>query len=194
MPVYPGDPAVRLERLADIATGSPYTLSQLSMCLHSGTHLDSPSHVIGAALTIDNLPIEAFALSAQVVDTGTAASVEPEHFANLMLQPREALLLKSSASQEPGSEDGFRVDISARAAEIIVARRLGLVGTESMDVEKENAPDLPIHKLLLGAGVLILENLDLRAVAPGKYRLLCFPLKLLGAEASPCRAVLETIE
>jgi len=193
MPVYPGDPAVRLEKLADIAAGSPYTLSQLSMCLHSGTHLDSPSHVIGGAPSIDALPVEAFTLSAQVLDTGDALSVEPELLASLDLQAGEALLFRSQGDSQIVTESSRRVDIIVKAAEIIVERRLGLVGTDCMDVESEDAADLPVHKLLLGAGVLILENLDLRAVTPGKYRLLCFPLKLLGAEASPCRAVLETV-
>lgn len=73
-------------------------------------------------------------------------------------------------------------------------RGASLVGIDYLSVERDDDPAYPVHRALLGAGALIMEDADLRAVVPGRYRLYCFPLKLHGTEAAPCRAVLETVE
>jgi arylformamidase len=194
MPVYPGDPAVRLEKLADIALGAQYDLSQLSFCLHSGTHLDAPRHVRADGLTVDRAPLSSFDLLAEVIDTRPAPVILPEHFKRLERVRGKALLFKNLG--RPGDTAGFdeRVPIAEEAARAIAELGVALVGTEYMDVESVDASGLPVHHILAAANVWILENLDLSGVEPGQYRLMCFPLKLSDAEASPCRAVLQTTE
>jgi arylformamidase len=104
-------------------------------------------------------------------------------------------LFKSSNGDiwEPGV---FRTDyvyISGRAARLLAARGAKLVGVDYMTVDKWADPEFPSHYALLGSGVVILEGLDLRHIAPGEYELVAFPLKIVGCDGSPVRAALRSV-
>ena len=82
------------------------------------------------------------------------------------------------------------ISLSVQAAQICVARGVRLVGIDYLSVDKYGDDSLPVHRTLLESDILILEGIDLAAVPCGRYTLICLPLRIEGAEASPVRAVL----
>jgi arylformamidase len=165
MPVYPGDPAVRMELAAAIARGDAYNVTRLDLGVHTGTHVDAPAHVIDGAPGVDALPLDALVGPAEVVDF-------PGHI------PAAARVLLRTA--------GSGMTLAPADAEALVARGVLLVGIDGPTIGEEHA-----HATLLGAGVVVLEGLDLRAVEPGEWELLCLPLKLTGADGAPARVLLR---
>jgi arylformamidase len=194
--VHPDDlPAPRLTRLSWMAAGAEYNLTRMDITLHTGTHLDAPRHFIAEGAAIDELPVERFCVACQVIDTGNATSVEPQHLAGLEIAAGGAVLFKTRNASLPRDCMAERwVYISKAVAQRCVVLGLGIVGLDYIEVESpDDTEQYPVHRMLLSNGVLLLENLDLRAVHPGRYRLMCLPIKITGAEGAPCRAVLETI-
>lgn len=191
--LHPGDPRPMLSRYKDMARGDHYNLTQLCMGIHTGSHFDFPQHMDPEGASCERLPLERFCVPAQVVDCRGAAAVTPEHFAGLSIEPLSALLLKTDNGE--AAQDRMRrpwVYITPQAAQWCVEQQAGIVGADYIEVESGvDEGRYPVHHTLLGAGILLLENIDLRPVAAGSYRLYCFPLLIPGCEGSPCRAVLE---
>jgi len=192
--VYPGDNGPVLERAYSMAVGDCCNASRLEFSAHCGTHLDAPSHFTRDGQTIDELPLERFRLAAHVVDTGAAESITPGHIGDLQIDRGSAVLFKTSNGNLPRDKFVAKfVCLTAPAAQALIDSGVSMVGIDYLSIEGEDDPAAPIHQLLLGAGVLILEDIDLRDVTPGRYTLTCYPLRLYQTEASPCRAVLETL-
>jgi len=193
--VYPGDTGPRLTRTDSFANGDGFNASRLEFSAHVGTHLDSPAHFVDGAPMIAELPVERFNVPALVVDTGEARVITREIVDRAGVEPGDAVLFKTVNGQLPRdsfTNDFVHLDVSA--ASRLVELEASLVGIDYLSVEPDTGdPDVPVHKMLLGAGLIIMEDADLRHVAPGRYRLMCFPLKLHDTEASPCRAVLKTV-
>lgn len=186
MVTYPGDPQVRTERAAAIADGDAANLTRLDFGVHSGTHVDAPAHFIERGQGADALPLDLFVGPCVVVD---ATAVETEIDESLVdgLDGAERVLFKTRNS-ELWARDSFEEDfvrIGPAAARALVARGVRLVGIDYLSVG-----DPETHTTLLGAGVAALEGLDLRGVEPGEYRLVCAPLKLVGSDGAPARALL----
>ena len=192
-PVFPGDPVFVREVLAAFP-GSDYELARLAMSAHAGTHLDAPAHFVPGGRRLDDYPPEAFALPALVVETPDAPLVLAGHLAGAAPPPGGALLLKTSNSRRGlMRRPGFTADyaaLSAEGARACLAAGAGLVGIDYLSVDPPGAGGFPAHRVLLGAGCLILEGLDLSAAPAGPARLVCPPLAVSGAEAAPCRALL----
>jgi arylformamidase len=186
---YPGDPDVRLERVRSIADGAGYNLSRLDLGVHSGTHVDAPLHFVDGGAAVDALPLDLLVGPAHVVDASavdrTLGAAElgalglPDGAERLLFKTRNSELWARAAYSDEFvslSEDGGRA---------LVERGVRLVGIDYLSIGDEAA-----HRALLGAGVVALEGLDLRGVAPGEYELVCAPLKLVGAEGAPARVLL----
>jgi arylformamidase len=165
MPVYPGDPAVRTELAAAISRGDAYNVTRLDLGVHTGTHVDAPAHVIDGAAGVDALPLDALVGPAEVVD-----------FPGDMLDAARVLLRTA----------GSGATLTLPDAKALVACGVLLVGIDGATIGDED-----VHAALLGAGVVILEGLDLRAVQPGQWELLCLPLKLAGADGAPARVLVR---
>jgi arylformamidase len=193
--LHPEDPRPQFTHYSEISTGADYNLTQLSISLHTGTHLDAPRHFFNRGLAIDELPLERFCCMAWVVDCGDAPCVQPRYMEGIGWRPGMAALFKTRNSLLPrGAMAQSWVYIAESTARLIVELGLSIAGMDYIEVESGvDEGRYPVHETLLDAGVMLLENLDLRHVAPGPYRLYCFPLKISGAEGSPCRAVLETL-
>jgi arylformamidase len=190
--LHPEDPQPVFEKYASIEGGDDYNLTQLSLSLHTGTHFDAPLHFVAGGKAIDQLTVERFDVRAHVVRID-GECVQPEDLADLDIQRWDAVLLRTTNETLPRETMSERwVWVTQEAAQLCVDRGVGILGVDYIEVESpdEQHGSYPVHQTLLPAGTLLLENLDLRAVAPGTYRLLCFPLKIEGAEAAPCRAVL----
>jgi arylformamidase len=183
MVTYPGDPGVTVERVVEIGEGSAYNLSKIDMGLHSGTHVDAPVHFIAGAAGVDELPLTVLVGPCEVVelDDLSAASVAR------VPAGIERVLLKTSNSELWAREsfvEGFE-RLDEAGARTLVERGVRLVGVDYLSVGDE-----PAHVALLGAGVIAVEGLDLRGVGPGRYELICLPLRVVGADGAPARALL----
>jgi len=196
LPVWPGDPPVELARVSDMATGAAFNLTRLCASAHAGTHVDAPAHFLPGGRTIDQLDVAALIGPALVVAVPDVAVVGAADLDALDLPPRvERLLLRTGNSDRRAAgvaEADLLADfvaVTAGGARWLVARGLRLVGIDGPSIAPLDDIATP-HQILLGAGVVVVEGLDLRAAAPGAYGLVCLPLKLAGADGAPARVVL----
>lgn len=200
MLLWPGDPPVAITPALRVSAGDPANVSALALGSHTGTHIDPPSHFFDGAAGVDQIPLATLVGPATVVEIprlaqATSGWIEPADLAGGDLDGVERVLFKTGNSRlwaapgPPRFPDSF-VGISPAAAGWLVEHGVGLVGVDFLSVEPPDAPGQPTHRALLGAGVVILEGVDLSAVAPGAYQLACLPLRLVGGDGGPARVVL----
>ncbi len=193
MAAFPGDPEFRSDPHRSLARGDAYNVSTLSFGSHAGTHLDPPRHFFANGLPADRLDLEDFNGPCWVVAVDPAQrEVGPEDVDRLPPGTRRVLFRTANSARWEQSRDFFSdyVALGPRAAEALVARRLRLVGIDSLSIENDPTGAFPVHRALLGNGVLILEGIELAHAAPGAYELVCLPLRLYDADGGPARAVL----
>ena len=174
--VYPGDPAPKIEKLSSIEAGDLYNLTAFSMCAHNGTHIDAPSHFLGDGNSVDAMSLDHFVGAAYVAECRGVLTAE-DAARIIKLSAARRILIKGDA------------EVSLEAAEVFANAKILLLGVESQTVGPETAP-MEVHKILLAAGVALLEGIRLADVAEGVYFLSAAPLNLSGADGSPCRAIL----
>lgn len=193
-PVYPGDPQSKVERVSDMKVGALYNLTAMSVCVHAGTHADAPLHFIDGGLSIEKIDPELFCGKARVATIyKKTGQIEAEDLMNLSIKPGERLLLRTRSSADGHIlQKEFYSDFCAltvAAAEYLANLRIKLLGIDYASAGAgENT--MPVHKALLGAGIPILEWLNLSDVPDGEYFLSAAPLKITGAEGAPARALL----
>ena len=192
-PVWPADTPYRREMRSTMAAGDVSDASRLTLSAHAGTHIDSPAHFIAGARKLDAYGVERFVLPAVVVGVDDAQSVRAEHLAEVDISPGEALLVRTRNSAEglcrrPAFSKEFTA-LTLDAAEWCVSKRLGMVGIDYLSIDPYGEC-FDVHYALLGNDVLVLECVNLAGAAPGRYTLVCLPLKLPDCEASPVRAVI----
>ena len=179
-PVWPGDPPVLIEPVARVADGDAADVSRLALGTHTGTHVDPPAHFLPGTPTVDALPLDV--LVGPVVVAGfPAGPIDGEALeTGAVAEGTTRLLLKT------GGDSGL---LTPDGAHWLVERGVRLVGADTLSIEPETE-DYPVHRILLGAGVVIVEGLDLSTVDPGAYQLVCLPLRIAGGDGAPARAVL----
>ena len=193
MIVYEGDPDISVSSALSLERGDPANVSNLRLGSHTGTHMDAPLHFIAGAAGIDTLPLDLLIGPALVAEVDATRLIEPAHLERLPLAGQQRLLLKTSNSalwDRPSFSRDY-VALSLAGAQMLIDRGVKLVGVDYLSVEAFGAEGHPVHKTLLGAGMVILEGLDFRRVTPGTYDLYCLPLRIAGGDGSPCRAVLR---
>jgi arylformamidase len=179
-PVWPGDPPVLVEPVARIEAGDPADVSRLVLGTHTGTHVDPPAHFLPGAATVDALSLDVLVGPAIVADL-SAGPIDRAALESLALSGGSIrLLLKTGGDAGALTPDGARW---------LVERGVRLVGADTLSIEP-GSEDYPVHRILLGADIVIVEGLDLAAVAPGSYQLVCLPLRIVGGDGAPARAVL----
>lgn len=196
MVVWPGDPPVILERVAAIAEGANANVSRLSASVHSGTHVDAPSHFYQNAPAVESLPLSVLTGEAWVIAVPQASVIDAEVLEAAQIpKGAERLLFKTRNSDLwAAGEADFHTDfvaVDASGARWLAERQVRLVGIDYLSISPWKQ-SRPVHRLLIDAGMLIVEGLDLSAVPPGRYMLYCLPLKLLGSDGAPARAILVT--
>ncbi|HKO74972.1 MAG TPA: cyclase family protein [Gaiellaceae bacterium] len=188
MPIYEGNPGVELERASSIADGDPANVSNLSFGVHTGTHVDAPLHFIDGAPGAEGIPLDVLVGPAVVVDaTGVDALGETDLEGLGIPEGAERVLLKTRNS-ELWNRDDFTRDflrLDGSGARYVVGRGIRTIGIDYLSIGDREA-----HRELLGAGVVPVEGLDLRKVAPGEYTFVCLPLDVVGSDGGPARAVL----
>jgi arylformamidase len=196
MPVWPDSIGLRLSRTLALANGDPANVSRLDMDVHCGTHVEAPIHFIHGGDPLEAFPIELFVGPAWVAHVPGVPAISASDLEGLgMPQGIERLLLRTANSDLWQSAnagfDSSYVALLPSAATWIVERGIRLVGIDYLSIQRYG-DDPETHRILMRAGVAILEGLNLDGVAIGSYRLVCPPIRLHGAEAAPARAFLET--
>ncbi len=187
MPVWPGDPEVRLEALSSVERGDAFTLSRITLGTHTGTHLDAPRHVLANGPGVDELPLEALIGRAAVVDVSNCQGLLDVACLEARTPPGcRRLLLKAQGS----SPEAPAKALTPEGAAWLAAQGMLLVGTDQTSLDPPEVGIGAAHRLLLGAGVILVENLALEGISPGEYDLICLPLKLRQGDGAPVRAVL----
>jgi arylformamidase len=187
---YAGNPPVHVTRVSSIERGDPANVSELDMGAHSGTHVDAIDHFIEGGPGAEALPLNVLLGPAEVVDaTRAAVALDLVTLRDLELPPSgsERILFKTRNSQLWSREDFTRdfVRLDGEAAAFLVERGAKLLGIDYLSIG-----DAEAHRTLLSAGIVCVEGLDLRGIEPGSYELVCLPLKLVGSDGAPARAVL----
>lgn len=192
--IWPGDAPYRLEATATIREGSSVNLHSVSMSVHTGTHADSPYHFKDNGQPEDEIPLEVYMGAAVVIDVTGRETIEIGDIPAGELQQTPRVLFKTGAWPDPTV---FPESVPVLAADVpAYLKELGviLVGLDVPSVDALDSKDLPIHHGLAENGIHILESLYLADVPPGRYELIALPLKLVGADGAPVRAILRTVE
>jgi arylformamidase len=194
MVVWPGDPKVSIQQSSSMDSGDNANVSQISMSCHTGTHVDAPHHFLNNGITVDDLSLDLLVGRAYVLYLPEVSQITASVLMYAEIPPRTRRLLFKTRNSElwKNSHDEFKQDfvaLSVDAAEWLVDRNVRLVGIDYLSIAPYNL-GTPVHTILLDAGIVILEGLDLSEVSPGRYTLHCLPLKLGGADGAPTRCVL----
>jgi arylformamidase len=194
MIVYAGDPEVRIERVTDISRGDPANVSRMELGAHTGTHVDAPLHFLAGGPGVDRLPLDALIGPAVVADArGARGDVDADALAALDVPAGTERLLLRTRNEGLWERDGFErgyVGVTDDAARALVDMGVWLVGIDYLSIAPASDP-APTHRTLLGAGVVIVEGLDLREAPPGHYDLVVLPLRVVEGDGAPARALLR---
>ncbi|MCA1589518.1 MAG: cyclase family protein [Acidobacteria bacterium] len=196
VPIYEGDPQVKIEAASRIKAGDAANVSRLCCGVHTATHVDAPNHFIDRTRRASDLDLEKLVGPCQVMEIDEMVdAIESHHLPEL--SGIERILFKTKNSQFwNGPERGFRTDftyITEAAARVLADVPVKLVGIDYLSVEQFGSESFATHKILLEKEIVILEGLDLRGVEPGEYELICLPLKYSGGEGdgAPARTILR---
>jgi arylformamidase len=193
---WPGDPPINIKRVKDIEHGDTANLSMISMGAHSGTHIDAPFHFIKQGIGIDKMPLNTTVGRARVIEIHDSQSIKPEELAHHRIRGGERILFKTRNSSRGCQTDTFIEDfvfISDEAARFLVECGVRVVGVDYLSVGGFKRGGSYVHKTLLEGGAWLIEGLDLSQVSPGKYDLICLPLKLDHGDGAPARAILRPV-
>jgi arylformamidase len=194
---WPGDaPFHRLQTL-DIANGDVCNLSQISTSAHIGTHMDAPRHFLADGKGIETMTIDATIGPARVIAIQHAELIQVQELEPHHLQKGERVLFKTRNSAHHWKTDTFQekfVYIPEATAHYLAKCAIQTVGVDYLSVGGYKVDGAETHRALLAAGIWIIEGLNLEHVEPGNYELICLPLKTVGSDGAPARAVLRRTE
>jgi arylformamidase len=196
MVAWPGDAPFERTSTLEMANGDACNLSQISTTGHIGTHMDAPRHYIESAAGIESMPIPAAIGRARVIEIH-----DPEVIRTLELEPHhlakgERVLFKTRNSATCWQTDHFEkkyIYIPPETAQYLAERGVRTVGVDYLSVGGFEYGGPETHRILLQAGIWIIEGLMLEHVEPGEYELVCLPLKIMGGDGAPARAVLRRL-
>ena len=191
---WPGDPSPRISRIADLDKGDACTVSFLAFTAHTGTHVDAPAHYISGGRTMDGFPPDAAMGSARVIGITDPKSVTVRELSRHRIRRGERILLKTRNSPRCWRTRRFMkryVSVSPDAARYLADRAIRLVGIDYLSVAGMGADGKQTHTTLLGAGIWILEGINLTEVRPGRVEMICLPLRIAGADGAPARVLLR---
>ena len=191
---WPGNPGVHIDVTEEQEEGGICRVSRLTLGVHTGTHVDAPNHFDVPGGGVEALPSDAMIGVARVVAV-PGRTVDRADVETLDLHAGERVLFKTSNSSRCWSTDDFVPDyvyVTEEAARLLAAKRVSLVGVDYLSLGGP-ADGARAHRVLLEAGVCILEGLDLRRVAPGRFELVALPILIPGADGAPARVLLRPV-
>jgi arylformamidase len=196
MVVYEGDPRVVVRRVASVTAGACANVSEVHLGTHTGTHVDPPLHFLVGAPGVDELPLDILIGPARVHELQVREPIDAVGLRGVDLTACPRVIFKTCTADSGDTQrsPAASAGLTADAARALVRAGVRLVGLDAATVDPPGEVGFPAHRTLLDAGVIVLEGLDLSAVPPGDYELLCLPLKLLGGDGAPARVVLRSLD
>lgn len=188
----------RVERFFDVDKGDKVTMSRIEINSHDGTHIDAPLHFFHGGGTIDEMPLDTTVGPARVIEINDTESIKPEELEPYNIQPGERILFKTKNSPrvyETREFHGDYVYLSTEAARLLAEKKVRVVGLDYLTIGRFKPPEnvKDTHEALLGNGIYVIEGINLSGVKPGKYELICLPLRLEKGDAGPARAILRPL-
>lgn len=192
MPLWPGDPGFKWTQTKSIEQGEVANLSKISLGSHTGTHIDAPVHFVNDAKTIDKLPIEMLIGKAIVFEVDSEQRISETDLKKLDLEGVTRALFKTRNSSlwesDEFTDDFVAFDIPA--AKYLAGKGVQLVGIDYLSVGPFE-DGVGVHQAFLENEIVVVESINLSEVPAGEYELICLPLRILGSEGAPARALLR---
>lgn len=197
-PTYPGDTLPKFEFLRSFSRGDKVTLSSYLMTAHAGTHVDAPLHFVPNGASIEAVALTTLIGRARVIDCSPdALAVDTAELNKHAWRGAKRILFRTRNSRNSWMTDvKFHEDftyISPDAAQLMADSGVELVGIDYLSAEKFGVAEAKTHEILLGRNIPIIEGLDLRKIEAGDYDMIVLPLRVVGHEAAPARALLRPI-
>jgi arylformamidase len=193
LPTYPQNTPFTLEPIKRIARGDSSNVSTLHMSAHAGTHVDAPRHFFDEGAGAEALPLEMLVGRARVIEVDSRTGITAEDLQRVDFSDDIRVLIKTHNSTlwgSPAFHENY-IGVTDSGARHLVEQGIKLVGVDYLSVEQFKNVGKPAHHVLLGAGTIVIEGLDLRDVDPGIYEMLCLPLRIVGSDGAPARVVLR---
>ncbi len=190
--VWPGDPPFRSHRVASIERGESTNIGAIESTVHLGSHVDAPFHTEADGAPVDALPVDRFWGPCWVVEVFGREEIGSGDIDGIDWRAAPRVLFKTLTAE---ARDRFPERCAALTVPLIeeLARAgVVLVGIDTPSVDRLDSSTLDVHHALNRHGISNLEGLVLSEVPAGRYELAALPLKLVGLDASPVRAVLRT--
>lgn len=193
-PIWPGSPGFCLDWHKRLSAGDDCNNARLECDTHIGTHVDAPFHYLENGASVEEMSLEILIGPATVAYLPEVNAIAASDLVNLALPLNTTRLLLRTRNSELWAAEmmEFKTDyvaLTPDGAEWIVNQGVQLVGVDYLSVGGYE-DGVITHRILLEAGVVVLEGLDLSEANPGEYELICLPMKLVGADGAPARAVL----
>lgn len=192
IPVWPGDTAFSAEATWEISKDCPVRVSRLTMSTHTGAHCDAPSHYDAHGASIDQVGLDPYLGACRVIECIGATLVRPEHVMAALKDVPPRVLLRTYAVQPQGWDDAFCA-VAADTVHLLAQHGVRLIGIDTPSLDPQESKTMDAHHAVRLHQMAILEGIVLTAVAAGDYELIALPLKLVGMDASPVRAILRSL-
>jgi arylformamidase len=192
MPVWPGDAPVTFTRTASIGPDSAENVSQVSLSVHTGAHVDAPFHFDPAGQGIDEVALATFIGPCRVIDVvGARGVIAPTQIAARLVDCPPRVLLRTRARATPDTWDPDFCAVAPATVDLLASAGVKLIGLDTPSLDPADSEHLDAHLAVCRHRMVILEGLVLDEVAEGDYELIALPLKLAGLDGSPVRAILR---
>jgi len=195
MHVWPGDPSLSIVLAKALAAGDACNLTSMSLSVHTGTHVDAPLHFIEGGSMVDAFPLDSLVGPCRVVDVGECDRIGRAEVERVDVRCGERILFRTRNSSRLG-EPAFLTDyvgVGLDAAAVLGVIGPSVTGIDYLSIGPHDDENAAVHRHLLGAGIIVIEGLDLSQVDPGEYELICAPLLLRGREGAPARVFLRRL-
>ena len=193
LPTYPHNTPFSLEPIKRIAHGDSSNVSTLHLSAHTGTHVDAPRHFFDAGPGTEALSLDLLIGRARVIEVTSRGGVAAGDFDGVDLSDDIRVLIKTANSRlwDSAAFHEDYIGVLESGARHLVEHGIKVVGVDYLSVEQFHNPGAPAHHVLLGAGTIVIEGLNLRDVEPGIYEMFCLPLRIVGSDGAPARVVLR---
>jgi arylformamidase len=189
-PNWPGDTPFELVQTAGIREGSSVNIMSLRTSNHCGTHVDAPYHYLADGPRLGSIPLTTLIGRCLVIDAQGYDAVPVAVIQGVETLPERVLFYTG----QPANWADFPETFTSLCPELVyhlADMGVKLVGTDSPSVDAFSSKALPVHKAFAETGLIILEGLNLSQTPAGEYELICLPLAIPEADASPVRAILR---
>ncbi|AFM26470.1 cyclase family protein [Desulfomonile tiedjei] len=193
MAIFPGDPPFKMTPLFQTTMGDKFNLSTITMGTHTGTHVDPPAHYLNWGYTVDEIPLETLIGPGKILDLTGHPELNRDVLHSCDLKGVARVFFKTDNSRkllEPDFHENY-VSLTKDGASYLSESGIRMVGTDYFSIETYHSSAAEVHHILLQAGILVVESLNLGHIPAGPCTIYCLPLKILGADGAPARVLIE---